>query len=171
MMIRLSASLDDIDKLIKGVNAYKARINQRIKILIEKLAVYGAYIARIEFSNAFYAGDNDVEIEVINETNRSIILAKGEAVGFIEFGTGIANPDHPLKSELGIPSHGTYGQGKGKQKAWAYYGKQGTAGRYLKTTPKGDLYLTQGNPPAQAMYTASREIRDRLPGLIKEVFS
>ena len=171
MMVTLSSSLDDIDKLIKSVKAYKENFNRKVEILRERLTEYGAYVARIEFTNAFYAGENDVEIEVKHEKNRSIILAKGEAVGFIEFGTGVMNPDHPLKGELGIPDHGTYGQGKGKNRAWAYYGKQGTAGRFLKTTKKGDLFLTQGNPPASAMYIATREIRDKLPQMIKEVFS
>lgn len=169
-MVKLSASLGNIDNLIKGIEAYKDSLNRKIKTLVERLAEHGAYVARVEFSNAFYAGENDVEIEVIHESDRSIILAKGEAVGFIEFGTGVMNPDHPLKSELGIPDHGTYGQGKGKNRAWAYYGKQGTAGRYLKTTEKGDLFLTQGNPPACAMYIASKEIREVLPQIIKEVF-
>ena len=66
---------------------------------------------------------------------------------------------------------GGYGQGKGNQSSWGYYGEAGTNGRIIKTTDKGDLVITRGNPPARAMYEADKAIMSQILKIAKEVFT
>ena len=65
---------------------------------------------------------------------------------------------------------GEYGQGKGSQDSWGYYGNPGTNGRVVKENGKGSLVITHGNPPARAMYDAGKEMREQVRAIAKEVF-
>ena len=126
-MIRISSNVDEV---IKRIEAYRNAIPNRLERLLERLATIGATEARVRFSQAMYAGDNDVTITVepVSKTCWQII-AEGQAVLFIEFGTGISNPEHPQSSEFGF-RHGTYGKGKGMNpNGWVYVGEQGNAGQ------------------------------------------
>lgn len=157
----------NIDKVISQVEAYQNSIASRLSALLERLALIGATEARVRFSSAMYAGRNDVEINVVPVSDKSWkIVASGEAVLFIEFGTGIANPEHPQSGEFGF-SHGTYGQGKGMNpKGWVYVGEQGNAGQMVRE----GVYRTRGNPPARAMYNSAKEIQSEIVRIATEVF-
>ena len=176
-MIRISSNVDEV---IKRIEAYRNAIPNRLERLLERLATIGATEARVRFSQAMYAGDNDVTITVepVSKTCWQII-AEGQAVLFIEFGTGISNPEHPQSSEFGF-SHGTYGKGKGMNpNGWVYVGEQGNAGQTLREgvrRTKGNppvregVYRTKGNPPARAMYESSKEIQGEILRIATEVF-
>lgn len=154
------------DTVIIHLQRYRDNVPQKLQTLLDKLSYLGAYRARVDFSSAMYAGTNDVEITVEPKDNGFEILASGYSVLFIEFGTGIKNPEHPLSAEFGY-IHGTYGQGKGaNEHGWVYYGEQGNAGQPVRE----GVYRTLGNPPARAMYNAGKEIRERIEEIAKEVF-
>lgn len=113
-----------------------------------------------------YAGTNDVVISVEPTATGYKVVATGQAVLFIEFGTGILNPEHPQSSEFGF-SHGTYGKGKGaNEKGWIYVGEQGNAGQPIRE----GVYRTYGNPPAKAMYYAAKDMKAEIYTIAKEVF-
>ena len=165
MKMRLKTT--GIDKVIKRLDGYKNQLPGKMNLLMERLAVIGAYRARADFSAAMYAGDNDVEITVNAIANGYEVVASGKSVLFIEFGTGVINPEHPKSGELGF-SHGTYGQGKGaNENGWVYVGEQGNAGQ----TVREGVYRTRGNPPAKAMYNSSEEVRRRIQEIAREVFN
>jgi hypothetical protein len=65
---------------------------------------------------------------------------------------------------------GKYGQGKGSRDSWGYYGIPGTNGHVLKETDKGTVVLTNGNPPARAMYDSVKEMRSRILSVAREVY-
>lgn len=163
-MIRISSN---VDKVISQIKAYQNSLNPKLSLLLERLATIGATEARVRFSSAMYAGRNDVEINVVPVSDKSWkIVASGESVLFIEFGTGISNPEHPQSGEFGF-SHGTYGQGKGSNpKGWVYVGEQGNAGQ----TVREGVYRTRGNPPARAMYNSAKEIQSEILRIATEVF-
>ena len=155
------------DVLIKQLKEYRDKIKPKMEKLFERLSYLGAFRARVDFTSAMYAGDNDVEITVVPKDNGFEIVASGHAVLFIEFGTGIKNPEHPLSSEFGF-AHGTYGKGKGANpNGWVYYGVQGNAGRPVRD----GVYRTMGNPPARAMYNAGKEMKERVLEIAREVFN
>lgn len=161
-----------IDEFIRGIEEYKEWLKSRTKVLIQRLADEGYKITAAGFQNAQYDGTNDsaVSIEERGETVRAVV-AVGSAVLFIEFGTGITYPDdHPEAAQHGMV-RGGYGQGKGNQATWGYYGDAGTNGEVRKQTDKGQLVLTHGNPANKPMYEAVKELKSRLPDLVREVFS
>lgn len=160
-----------VDEFLKGIEEYKEWLNSRTQALVQRLAEEGYQIAAAGFQNAQYDGTNDSTVSIeIRGDNARAIMAVGSAVLFIEFGTGVTYPDnHPEAAKHGM-IRGGYGQGKGKQATWGYYGEPGTNGRVLKDTPKGQLVRTHGNPANMPMYEAVKQIKERLPELVKEVF-
>lgn len=156
----------NLDKVISRIENYRKELNDKVNRLLERLSVLGAYRARVLFTNAMYAGHNDVEVSVETTTTGYKVVATGSVVLFIEFGTGISNPEHPQSSEFGF-SHGTYGKGKGaNENGWVYVGEQGNAGQPIKN----GVYRTYGNPPAKAMYNAAKDMKAEIYNIAKEVF-
>lgn len=159
-------TVENLDKVISQLDSYKKALPGKIKLFLERLSTLGAYRARIEFTNAMYAGHNDVTISVEPTSTGYKVVAAGQAVLFIEFGTGIINPEHPRSAEFGF-SHGTYGSGKGaNEKGWIYVGEQGNAGQPIRE----GVYRTYGNPPAKAMYYAAKDMKAQIYTIAKEVF-
>lgn len=159
-------TVENLDKVISQLKDYKKDLRVKVKLFLERLSVLGAYRARVEFTNAMYAGKNDVTISVTSTRTGYKVVAKGQAVLFIEFGTGVINPEHPQSDEFGF-SHGTYGKGKGaNEKGWVYVGEQGNAGQPIRE----GVYHTYGNPPAKAMYYATKDMKALIYNIAKEVF-
>lgn len=156
----------NLDKVISQIDSYKNDLPNKVNLLLERLSTLGAYRARVEFTNAMYAGANDTEVSVEKTPTGYSVTAKGQAVLFIEFGTGVLNPEHPQSSEFGF-AHGQYGDGKGaNEKGWVYVGEQGNAGQPLRD----GVYRTYGNPPAKAMYYAAKNMKAEIQKIAKEVF-
>ena len=126
-------------------------------------------VARINFSNARYDGTNDVQVEVSDRGElRSAVVATGKAVLFIEFGTGVNQPDgHPEQQY----QRGTYGKGYGKFNAWGYYGEPGTNG-IVKPVKKGSrqLVITRGNPSNMSMYDAKKHLEQNISEIVRRCF-
>lgn len=162
----MSVTVENVDKVISQLKNYQQNLESKMKLLMERLATLGAYRARVDFTNAMYAGSNDVQISVEATATGYQVVAAGKSVLFIEFGTGVINPEHPQSAEMGF-SHGTYGSGKGaNEKGWVYVGEQGNAGQPLRE----GVYHTYGNPPAKAMYNAAKDMKSAIYKVVKEVF-
>ncbi len=162
-----------IDRLISKLEANRKSLEEKQHRLLEELAKVGIEIADVKFSTAQYDGDNDVVVNSSPEwvgDNKLFITASGNAVTFIEFGTGVHYVEqHPKGTELGA-IRGAYGRGKGSRDSWGYYGSPGTNGQVVKETDKGAVILTHGNPPARAMYDAAKEMRNQIADIAREVF-
>lgn len=150
-------SKENLDNAIAEVKAYKAWVLQKEQELRVRLAAVGATVASIQFSRAIYHGTNDVSVRVDNTGSVALIYAEGEAVAFIEFGSGDRyGHGHPQAGEFGM-GPGTYPEGKGfwnNPKGWWY----------------GHNLHTYGNPPAQAMYQAVQTMTEQITMIAKEVF-
>lgn len=169
MKIKVSGLKSAVGRLKK----YRDGLAGRMHIFLERLAAVGIDTAGVRFERAQYDGANDVTVgstpEWLSDT-RLAITARGQAVAFIEFGAGVHYADeHPKAAELGL-IRGTYGQGKGARDTWGYYGEPGTNGRVIRTSERGQVVLTHGNPPARAMYEAGRDMRVRISEIAAEVF-
>lgn len=169
MQIKVSG----LDSLMKKLKAYRDSLEAKQQRLLEELAAIGIDVADAEFKVAQYDGYNDV---VVNKDpvwigdNQLVISASGQAITFIEFGSGVHYTEqHPKASDFGY-ERGTYGQGKGSQDTWGYYGSPGTNGQVVKSNEKGDLVLTHGNPPARAMYDAGKEMRNQMIEIARKVW-
>lgn len=167
-----SVKLDGFDRLMKRLESFGDV--KRQKKLLEKLAEIGINVADVRFKTAQYDGVNDVVVKRTPtwvDDNTILLEATGHAVAFIEFGTGVYYPEqHPHAERMGM-KRGGFGKGRGKQLTWGYYGAPGTHGVVHRKSPKGNLVLTHGNPPARAMYEAGKEIKARLLEVAREVYS
>lgn len=145
---------------IKQVKLYEQDFLEKEKLFVARLAEVGVSVATLGFSMADYDGRNDVVVKPIVRGTHAIVLATGETVGFIEFGTGIRNPEWDNSGmDYTPPKHGTYGKGRGKN----------PHGWFFKPN-EGAKQHTYGNPPAEAMRTARDVMIERVTQIAREVF-
>lgn len=166
-----------IESAILKLEAYKKFVIDRTQKVAEQLMEAGYEVASIGFSNALYAGTNDVEVDSpVWEGETLVLRANGNAVAFIEFGSGKFYEDYPNQeaySKLGMSQRGEFGKKKGAHPPWRYIGDAGNLGVVLKHKNNGtDVIQTYGNPPARAMYQATITVADKEKALeiAKEVF-
>lgn len=139
---------DSIDKALELVNKRKNTFEVQVDMLCNKLAELGLNVAKVNFANAEYDGNNDVVVSLEKMDNGYRIVARGNAVAFIEFGTGTAmnpqgNASYFGERPEGVVGIGQYGKGKGATgKPWYF----------------GNGQKSVGNVPAMAMYKAEQEM-------------
>ena len=150
-----------IDKALRQLEQYKKDFLAKEEEFVRRLAEIGVSVASEGFSAADYDGVNDVTVRLEFSGDRAAVIAEGESVGFIEFGTGISYPEWDSSGmDYTPPEHGTYGQGKGaRPKGWFYYPNEGAAARH-----------TYGNLPAEAMRTARDTILEGIMQIAREVW-
>ena len=165
-------SKSGINELIKGLKDYKKWIKTKTEELSQRLAEIGVERATYYFGSAVYDGINDVKVEKSKTSEGWVVTARGNAVLFIEFGTGIYYPDEaPLSEYQGAEGmvHGSYGKGLGNNEYWFYTGQPGNAGGEL-AYGHANSTITHGNPTNMSMYWTVKELELRLEQIIKEVF-
>ena len=168
-IISFSLNNKDINRAIKEVESYKQELIRKEKLLLEKLAYIGIKEASIRFTTAMYDGVNDSTVSLEQTGDGYAIVANGSAVAFIEFGSGVyhnTGEPYPNPRPTGIVGIGEYGKGKGKRKAWYYYGSAGSNG---EVQPSG-VVKTRGNPAAMPMYYATEEMKRSVLQIAREVF-
>lgn len=139
--------------------------------LLDRLSQEGFQIASAGFAAAEYDGSNDAQVSVENRGNKlRAVVAVGATVLFIEFGTGVFYPDDHPEMDKSPMSRGTYGKKHGAKPPWEYYGDPGTNGVIMLTRSGREIIKTYGNPANKPMYEAAKQIRERLPSLVREVF-
>lgn len=168
-----------IEKAVQQLRDYAKSLEQKATTLKERLASAGYLIASEGFGSALYDGTNDVSVELLEEQNRLVIRASGETVYFIEFGTGVHNPEHQLQGggngELqsnlpGLVGHGQYGYGLGRLESWRYPQSKGAGTGGVPDPKHKGYYITEGNPPNMPMYNAAKDIRSEILNIAQEVF-
>ena len=168
-----------LKKAKADLNVFEKKVDKYMQLLGEALAREGCRIASAYYSNAPYAGENDVVVEAIStDKYRAEVRATGHAVMFIEFGTGITMsgaPEAETKLMSGFPlPHGQYGQGRGaSEKGWFYKGEIGN-NPPAKTEPsykKEGLIHTYGNPATPAMYWSRKEVCEHFEEILNEVIN
>ena len=175
----INVDVSELEELIKDLESRRAWMQEKADEFIHRLAEIGVQVARTEYAEAPYAGDNDVVVNFTDEGQGQItITASGKATLFIEFGTGVLNPeDWQARSELvsgDVALHGEYGRGNAKSPfGWIYMGDMpanppaGTNPSYIK---KGFIH-TYGEAPHAAMYHARKEMIENIERIAREVFS
>lgn len=168
-VISLSLNKKSIDNAIKELERYKQELLEKEKRLLEGLANIGVREASIRFTTAMYDGVNDVTVTLDKTGNGYSIVADGDAVAFIEFGSGVyhnTSEPYPNPRPEGIVGIGEYGKGKGKRRAWYYKGEPGTNGELQKN----GVVKTRGNPASMPMWYATEEMRNSILQIAREVF-
>ena len=153
--ITFSLSENSIDNAIVKLIEHKHLIDSKCNLLAERLATLGATVSSLGFSRAFYEGKNDVEITVVQRPKGYSVHANGEAVCFIEFGTGVGATS-PHGAELGF-TPGSWSVDHAKQfseKGYWYY----------------NGHKLVGSTPGNYMYNAGKEMQEQITKIAKEVF-
>lgn len=161
-VIKMTLSASSIDNAIKELQAFRKSINGKRDKLLEELARIGVQEASVRFTTAMYDGINDSAVTLESTADGYAIVAEGNAVAFIEFGSGVYhNPGEPYPNARpdGIVGIGEYGKGYGKRQAWGF------------EDDSGELVITHGNPAAMPMWYASEEMRSEIKRIVKEVFA
>lgn len=149
-----------ISDAIKQLEEYRKDFLAKEELFIKRLAEIGVSVASTGFATADYDGDNDVQVTVTYDGSKATVIAYGEAVGFIEFGTGVTNPEwNDRNMKYTPPEHGTYGKGHGaRPKGWYFKVGEGAARH------------TYGNQPAEAMATARDVMIEKVTQIAREVW-
>ena len=159
----IDIKVNNIDTIISKINTYKNNINAKEQLILGQLGKYGVDNAKLYYESAKnFDNDSPVSVEFRIENNTMIISASGEQVCFLEFGAGVyynGQDSYPNPRPEGVVGIGKYGSGKGKQSTWGYYDES------------GELVLTHGTPAAMPMYHASREMRQSILKIAREVFA
>lgn len=169
--VTVELSKSGIQQLRDMIERYAMSIDQRCDRFLERLADIGMRTASEGFSGAQYDGENDVSVRVERDSATTFrVVASGQAVAFIEFGSGVTmGYGHPVAGALGF-GPGTY-PGKGhwdNPKGWTYRGVAGTNG--VAIWSKTDIYRTLGNPPAMALQNATEDMLQQIFTIAEEVF-
>jgi hypothetical protein len=172
-MKKIRCTLGTIRNAIAELEEYEKDLQKKVHTLMEKLAEIGVENARQGFGKAIYAGTNDVVVEPLTwvDDNKLIVVARGNAITFIEFGAGVhyAADAHPLAGDFGF-NRGGYGHGLGRLDSWRYKGDPGNAGTVIEDGKHQGEVSTHGNPANRAMYEAAKEMREQITKLAEEVF-
>ncbi|MBQ0097908.1 MAG: hypothetical protein KBS62_03105 [Oscillospiraceae bacterium] len=161
MKIKVSLNGSSIQDTINRLNQRKKALKDECLEIAKRLAELGREYAEQGFGGALYDGDNDVKVHIEQTENGYKIVAKGQAVCFLEFGAGVyynGTGRYEGIRPAGVVGIGEYGQGKGKRNAWGFY-------------DNGGLVITHGNPPYSVMYRTAQQLRKELPKIAKEVFN
>ena len=140
---------------------YKTDFEVKEQEFLRRLAEVGVSVASAGFSMADYDGVNDVVVSMEKTATGYSVIASGETVGFIEFGTGVRYPEWDgADVEYTPPPHGSYGKGQGKNPwGWWFRNHEGATAQH-----------TYGNPPAEAMLTARNQMIEQVTAIAREVF-
>jgi hypothetical protein len=152
---------DSIDQAIRLVKQYKKDFAVKEKEFVRRLAEIGLSTATYLFHMADYDGTKDVVVTMNHRGNKATVVAHGQTVGFIEFGTGVNYREWDGSNvEYTPPPHGSYGKGHGKQQyGWWFVPNKGVKAQH-----------TYGNPPAEAMLTARDDIVMWVTQIAREVW-
>lgn len=152
----------NIETAVQELRRYAEWVKRKEAELITRLAERGKTIAEIKFASAVYDGTNDVSVRVDSTGSVAVIYAEGDAVAFIEFGSGAT-------MGYGHPEADKHGLGPG---TWSANESLGGKGHW--DDPNGWYYKhgkkSHGNPPAMAMWDAVQTMTAELTTIAKEVF-
>ena len=160
--IRMELSKSSIDRAIKELKQYEGWIAQKEKQLLARLAQIGVTGVRLGYASVDYDGTSDVQVQVEPSGNGYAVVARGEAIAFLEFGAGIRfGGGHPKPQVDGqAMGPGTYPSDKGHwddPKGWWIPAENGGGHTY-------------GNAPSAAMYETAKYLREYLLPIAREVF-
>ena len=173
--ITIRLTEDSIDSAIRQLESFQKSIEEKTDLFRQRLAEEISEKADAGYMSVYQKGvflkskvglleQTDVTVSVKEDgANTTIVVAQGEDVCFVEFGTGVfhngaaGSSPHPKGAELGM-TIGSYGHGLGKRKAWGYRGENGS------------IIVTHGIPASKALYNATLDVAMKADKIAREVF-
>lgn len=151
-------SIAQAEKLVKQ---YKKDFLKKEQEFTRRLAEIGVQVAGDIYSISDIDGEHEFSVYLQKNGDGYSVIAEGRTIGFLEFGTGIRNPEwHGDGLGYTPPPHGSYGKGHGKQ----------PYGWWFKSQDYGVAMHTYGNPPAEGMLTARNQMVEQVTQIAREVW-
>lgn len=151
---------DTVIKRLEGIN------EKKFETIFDRVVDAGVDEASLVFASAKYDGiKDDIEVSKEKQEYGADIIASGNAVAFIEFGSGVHYQEEYPNKPSGVAPIGTYGKGYGSRDWWIYEDNGGSGTPFEK---KEGYIITHGNPPAKAMISASKEMKKRVGKITRE---
>ena len=153
--------IKSINKALKQIEVYRLEFELKEQEFVRRLAEIGVSVATTGFALADYDGTKDVVVSMNQTGTQATVVASGQTVGFIEFGTGVRYPEWDNSGmDYTPPEHGSYGKGKGASPhGWWFTAGGGGASQH-----------TYGNMPAEAMLTARDRMIEKVIQVAREVW-
>lgn len=160
--VRLNIFDDEsVRKATQDVENYREVFAKQIKEILRRVAIIGADMASASYADGESEGNDRVRVTVKEMENGCAVIAEGEDVYFLEFGTGVAAGAGYDTSVITPPvdiSSGSWSRTKGtgefeKYGSWHHDGQ-----KYTLTIPR------------KGMYFAVKEAQRRCNEVAEEVF-
>lgn len=155
-----------IQNAIKQIELYQKELQQKVRLLCQKLASHGVTIAKAQVVDldAVFTGEllGSIHYEKVRETKHTAvfsIVADSEHAIYVEIGTGIVGSKHPYVGALPV----MYAQGKTIRQL-----SNGKYGWFYQLN--GKWVFTEGMESRPFMWDTSLELQQRIISVAKEVF-
>lgn len=151
----------------KSLLAHLDRIQDAIKTgvpnKVDEVVQNRTQGAQAGYASAHYLGHKDVSVESLRSGNEWSIVASGETLLFIEFGTGIIYPHtNPIDHPYNFPGSWSVDHEQ-------YLTDSDKLAKYKGGWPLANGVISYGNPSANVMYQTGKTIRSGLPRDLKVV--
>ena len=159
-----------IENAIKELQQYQKDVENKTRLLIQRLTDYGAEIARVKIVSlgAYYSGEllSGVDGYYSPTLNAGFVKVTNDHAAFVEFGTGVVGQNNPHKNGEYL-SKAAWQYATGPKIFTTQDGKVG----WIYPTDDGGFRFTEGMKSRPFMYETALELQSKFAGIAKEVFS
>ncbi len=158
-----------IGKATRKLHAYKRRVENNARLLVQRLTDYGAEIVRIKIVNmgAYYSGEllSGVSGYYSPSLNAGFVKVASDHAAFVEFGTGVVGQNNSHKNgEYLSKAAWSYASG-----AKIFTTQDGRVG-WIYPTDDGGFRFTEGMKSRPFMYETALELENSYKRMAQEVF-
>jgi hypothetical protein len=168
--INVKLDPQSVAEAITELRQYQKDVENKARLLVQKLTDFGADIARIKIvgMGAYYSGEllSGVDGYYSPTLNAGFVRVTSDHVAFVEFGTGVKGQASPHKNgEYLSLAAWQYATG-----AKIFTTKDGRVG-WIYPTKDGGFRFTEGMKARPFMYETALELEREFPRIVKGVFS
>ena len=168
-IIRARLDPESIAAAITEILEYQKEVEQKTRLLIQRLTDEGANLARVKIVGlgAVYSGEllSGVDGYYSPALNVGFVRVASNHVAFVEFGTGIVGQNSPHKNGEYL-AKAAWGYATGPK---IFTTKDGRVG-WIYPTDDGSFRFTEGMKARPFMYETALELQRKFPQIAKEVF-
>lgn len=168
-IIRARLDPSSLEKAIAEVREYQKEVENKTRILVQRLTDYGADIARVKIVSlgAFASGEllSGVNGYYSPILNAGFVRVTSDHVAFVEFGTGVVGQNSPHKNGEYL-ARASWGYATGPKIFTTKNGKVG----WIYPTKDGSFRFTEGMRSRPFLYETALELKSIFPQMAKEVF-
>ena len=158
-----------IANAITEIQAYQKEVENKTRVLIQRLVDYGANIARVKITGmgAFATGEllSGVDGYYSPTLNAGFVRVTSDHVAFVEFGTGVVGQQSPHRNGEYL-SKAAWGYATGSK---IFTTKDGKVG-WIYPTDDGSFRFTEGMRSRPFMYETAIELAQIFDQIALEVF-